>query len=86
MYLYIGNDIVINSKNIVGIFNADNTTISKDTRKFLNLSEKNGQIINVSYELPKSFIVCVDKKSREKKVYLCQLSASTLQKRKSIGY
>ena len=28
MYLYLGNDIVINSKSIVGIFDADNTTIS----------------------------------------------------------
>lgn len=85
MYLYLGNDIVINSKRIVGIFDADNTTISKDTRKFLNLSEKNGRIINVSYELPKSFIVCIDRKTREKRVYLCQLSPSTLQKRKCIG-
>ncbi|MCQ4021965.1 MULTISPECIES: extracellular matrix regulator RemB [unclassified Ruminococcus] len=86
MYLYIGNDIVINSKDVVGIFDTDNTTISKNTRKFLNLSEKNGQIINVSYELPKSFIVCREKKSKKKKVYLCQLSPSTLQKRKGIGY
>ena len=51
MYLYIGNDIVINSKNIVGIFDADNTTISKDTRKFLNLSEKNGQIIKKEWAI-----------------------------------
>lgn len=86
MYLYLGNDIVINTDDIVGVFDMDNTTISKDTRKFLNLSEKNGQIINVSYELPKSFIVCADKNSGEKKVYLCQLSPSTLQKRKEIGY
>lgn len=83
MYLYLGNDILIKSSEIVGIFDMDNTTISKDTRKFLNLSEKNSRIINVSYELPKSFIVCDTKEGR--KVYLCQLSPSTLQKRREIG-
>lgn len=85
MYLYIGNDVVINTDDIIGIFDMDNTTISKNTRSYLNLSEKNGEIINVSFELPKSFIVCRNKKGG-KKVYLCQLSPSTLQKRKGIGF
>ncbi len=83
MYLYIGNDIVINTKDIVGIFDSDNTTVSKETRKFLNLSEKKGKIISVSNDIPKSFIICRDRKSGDKLTYLCQFSPSTLQKRKT---
>ena len=74
MYLYIGNDIVINTKDIVGIFDSD---------KFLNLSEKKGKIISVSNDIPKSFIICRDRKSGDKLTYLCQFSPSTLQKRKT---
>ncbi len=82
MYLYIGNDIVINTNDIIGIFDSDNTTVSKETRKFLNLSESGGRIINASSDIPKSFIICRDRKSGEKITYLCQLSPATLQKRK----
>lgn len=85
MYLYIGNDVVINTDDIIGIFDMDNTTISKNTRNYLNLSEKNGEIVNVSFELPKSFIICRNKKCG-KRVYLCQLSPATLQKRRGIGF
>lgn len=86
MYLYVGNDVLINSDNIIGIFDMDNTTISKSTRKFLNLNEKNGRIINVSYELPKSFVVCKDKSVNDKKIYLCKLSPATIQGRKDVGF
>lgn len=57
----------------------DTTTVSKPTRDFLNFSEKNGKVINVSYELPKSFIVCNE--DGNLKVYISQISPSTLQKR-----
>ena len=57
----------------------DTSTVSKRTRDFLNLCEKQGKVINVSYELPKSFIVCRENKNI--KVYISQLSSTTLEKR-----
>lgn len=79
MYLHLGNEKVVKSKNIIGIFDLDTSTVSKHTRKFLELAEKNGNVINVTNELPKSFVVCFEKGI--KKVYISQISSSTLQKR-----
>lgn len=80
MFIHLGQDTVVNDKEIVGIFDIENTTISKNTRKFLNFSEKRREVFNVSYEMPKSFIVC-SRNKKDKKVYISQISSSTLQKR-----
>ena len=82
MYLHLGNDTVIKTKDIVGIFDMDNTSVSKHTRNFLSNSEKKKQVVNVSFELPKSYIVCFD--GEKETVYISQISPSTLIKR--LGY
>lgn len=81
MYLHLGQDIVVKKDNIIGIFDLDTTTISKISRNYINGAEKRGEVINVSYELPKSFIVCSKKQSKDKKVYISQISTQTLLKR-----
>lgn len=79
MYLHLGQDIVVKTKDIVGIFDLDTATISKSTRKYLADAEKKGMVINVSPELPKSFVVCcLDGKTQ---VYISQISSVTLLKR-----
>lgn len=80
MYLHLGMDKVINFDDIIGIFDLDTTTVSKNTRNYLAKSEKSGIVENVCYDLPKSFIVCRNKKG-EDKVYIAQISSTTLQKR-----
>ena len=82
MYIHLGNEMVVNEKDIVGIFDLETTTISKHSRKFLDIAEKQKQVINVSYELPKSFIIT--SKNNENKVYISQISTNTLQKRSNI--
>ena len=57
-----------------------NATVSKATRDYLAKAEKAGRVVNVSAELPKSFIVCENEK-KEITVYICQLSTATLLKR-----
>lgn len=79
MYLHLGQDTVVKYENIVGIFDMDTSTVSKFTREFLNNAEKSGAVVNVSYELPKSFVVCNE--NGVLKIYISQLSSSTLQKR-----
>lgn len=79
MYVHLGVETVVREDDIIGIFDLDSTTISKHTRKFLNVAEKEKKVINVSFELPKSFVLCGNKKKN--KVYISQLSSSTLQKR-----
>ena len=80
MFLHLGQSTVIRTDDIVGVFDIDNTTVSKHTRKYLSTATKNGRIINVSLELPKSFIVCKDKNGEET-VYISQISPATLLKR-----
>ncbi|MBR6510095.1 MAG: DUF370 domain-containing protein [Clostridia bacterium] len=80
MYIHLGQETVIKSSDVIGIFDLESTTISKNSRDYLTKAEKNGEVLTVSYELPKSFIVCSEKK-REQKVYISQISSTTLQKR-----
>ncbi len=82
MYIHLGNEMVVNENDIIGIFDLETTTVSKHTRKFLEVAEKQKQVINVSYELPKSFILTDNK--QQKNVYISQISTSTLNKRSGI--
>jgi len=79
MYLHLGQNVVVPEEDVIGIFDLDNTTSSHITRKFLSDAEKAGRVITVSDELPRSFIVCSERK--ENKVLLSQLSPQTLLKR-----
>lgn len=81
MYLHLGQSTVITTKELIGIFDMDNTTVMKSTRDYLTKAEKSGEVVNVSYELPKSFVVCADNDNNSKKVYITQISPSTLLKR-----
>lgn len=81
MFLHLGQDTVITTDEIIGIFDLDTTTVSKVTRTFLSGMEKKGRVVNVSYELPKSFVLSCDKNTGEKIVYISQLSSVTLLKR-----
>ncbi len=79
MYLHLGQETIIRERDIIGIFDLDNTTVSKKTREYLNKAEKEGKVTAVSYELPKSFVICSGDSGE--KVYLSQLSPATLKKR-----
>jgi len=81
MYLHLGQSIVAAERDVVGIFDLDNTTSSNITRKFLSDAEKSGRIINISEELPRSFVVCCEEDDNKTRVYLSQLSSQTLMKR-----
>ncbi len=82
MFLHIGVDTVIKTEDIIGIFDLDTSTVSKHTRKYLNLAQKNGRVITVTDDLPKSFIVCNSPEGEsEKIIYLSQISSQTLLKR-----
>ena len=79
MYIHLGQETVVWSKDVIGIFDLDTSTVSKHTRDFLSKSQKSGEVINVTYELPKSFVLC--SKSGKNRVYISQISTSTLQRR-----
>lgn len=79
MYLHLGQDTVVTTDKIIGIFDIDLCTVSKKTRDYLAEAEKKKRVINVSYELPKSFVVCEN--NGKVQVYISQISAKTLLSR-----
>lgn len=82
MYLHLGQNTVVNMKDIVGVFEMDNSTVSKHTRNSLTRAQKEHRVVNVSMELPKSFIVC--REGGREIVYLSQISTATLLRRASL--
>lgn len=80
MYLHLGQDTVINTESIVAMFDIDACTVSKKTRDFLASAQKNGEVVNVSFELPRSFVIC--RKNGKNIVYISQLSTKTLSNRR----
>ena len=80
MYISIGTEKTVKIKDIIGIFDMDVASSTKTTRDFLKNAEKKGLVESTGYDIPKSFIVCRDKNGRDK-IYISQISSSTLLKR-----
>ena len=80
MYLHIGQNEIIPDRRIIGIFDLDKCSSSKRTRDYLAAAEQEGVVLDISGEIPKSFVVC-DHPYHRQIVYLSQLNAVTLQKR-----
>lgn len=79
MYLRVEENLVVNTKDIIGIFDMDNTTVSRQGRNFLAVSQKNGLIINSTDDLPKSFMVI--NKDGNTAVCISSVSSKILAKR-----
>ena len=80
MYIHLGSNALIKTKEIIGIFDLYNTTVSSRTRQFLNKAEKGGRVILAGNDLPKSFVVASRGKG-DTRVYLSVLAPATLSKR-----
>ena len=79
MYLHVGNDRLIRSKELIGIFDLDYCSVDKRTRAFLAKAQKEGEVVDDSQELPKSFIVTAN--GSGKQVYITNVSPATLTRR-----
>lgn len=92
MYVYVGNNKNIRVKNILGIFDADATTVSMNTRRYLGMAERRKEMDEAGEEIPKSFVVYrINKKTKIKtkatdgghptRVCFSQFSPAALHKR-----
>ena len=75
MFIHLGEDTVVNDKEIIGVFDIDTSTVNKATRDYLKIAEQNKKVVYVNYDLPKSFIVC------DNNVYISPINTSTINKR-----
>ena len=81
MYLHLGQGVVVPYRDVLALFDLDNTSASHLTRRFLERAEQAGQVVNVAEDLPKSFVLCRPA-GGEATVYLSQLSTATLLRRR----
>ena len=80
MYLHLGQDVVVRTEEIIGIFDMDNATVSRASKRYLAMAEKAGRVVNITGELPKTFVVCSGRDGKVT-VYISQISSATLRKR-----
>ena len=58
MFLHVGNNKNIRTKDIIGIFDMDNATLnSAITKKYLSTAQKRGEVESAGDDIPKSFIL-----------------------------
>lgn len=83
MKLHLGNNMIISTKDIIGMFDIEKTSVKKDVKEFLKDSTNSGRVVNVSFDMPKTFIIC--KVNDNEKIYITPISVNTLIKRIEAG-
>ncbi len=79
MYLHLGGEVVVSSKDLVGIFDLDTAGASEITKQYLKKCEKEMMITSITDELPKSAVIV--ESDFGMRVYLSQISSVTLKGR-----
>ena len=80
MYLHLGQSVAVPHREILGIFDLDNSSWAYKTREFLERAEQEGRVVSVCDDLPRSFVLVGDEEGPPT-VYISQLSPSALLRR-----
>jgi hypothetical protein len=64
MILHIGNGKTVHQRDIIGIFDMDNTTVTAAGREYLARAQREGRVSYADYDIPRSFILCVEGDSK----------------------
>ena len=80
MYIPIGSDMAVRDRSIIGIFDMDNCSWSYRSREFLKQAEENGEVVPVTDNLPKSFVLTSEYGLN--RVYLVQFNSTVLEHRR----
>ena len=76
MYVHLGSKKSVRDSYIVGIFDLDGEVTTKITGEFLAAAQSEGVVTAAGEDIPRSFVLCSDKKGEE--VILSHISSSTL--------
>ena len=79
MYLHIGQDFIINSKNIIAIFNIDYIKNTKEYKAMYKKLEENNNLMIISDKKNMSFILT--KENNIEKAYITNIGVNTIAKR-----
>jgi hypothetical protein len=80
MFLHLGQDLIVRTQDVIGIFDLETSTISNTTRNYLSAEQKAGNVVDASAEIPKSFVLCCAENGKTT-VFTTQISTATLLKR-----
>ena len=80
MYLHLGQSVVVPFRDVVGIFDMDNSTASHLTRKFLTRAEREGQV-GLCLRRSAPVLRALRGPDGGQRVYLSQLSPAALLRR-----
>lgn len=79
MLLHMGQDYIVDTKDIIGIFDIETTSTQKITREFLKRAEDEGAVVTLQPNmLPKSFLVA---DFPDNIVYVSPIAPATLKAR-----
>lgn len=81
MYLHIGNGESIKSESVIGIFDLDTATVSKNTKKLISYHQKRGEVSYKDIDLPRSFVLCDGQERGSVRIKLSRLSTAALRDR-----
>jgi hypothetical protein len=76
MYLHAGSNKNIRKKDIIGIFDMDNATISRTTRQYLSRADSRGEVSAACEELPRAFVLY--REGKDNKICFSPLSSVAL--------
>ncbi|MFI3249415.1 MAG: DUF370 domain-containing protein [Eubacteriales bacterium] len=79
MFLYLGGGVFLKESELIGIFDLDNSSWAHKTREFLASAQKCGEVVSLSDQLPRSFVVA--QRQGKRKIYISERYPSTLSKR-----
>ncbi|WP_026691800.1 extracellular matrix regulator RemB [Alteribacter aurantiacus] len=79
MFIHLGGDQVIRSKDVVAILDYQSRGLSQDNQAFLSNGKEQNHITQISADLVKSVVITTDR------VFLSPISSLTLKRRANVA-
>lgn len=79
MFLHLSKNESVRRSEVVGIFDIDNASLSKDTRNLMKNMQETHKTVSLCDDLPKTLVLCDNELTDT--LYITQLSAETVGKR-----
>ncbi len=76
MYLHLGKNTSVDTKDIIAILDLDKISIAKHSREFLRIAEEEGFVKSVTGDIPKSVVIC--ETDNQSVVYITNISSKAL--------
>ncbi len=75
MFIHLGGDVMVQSKEVIAIFDVKMNYSSDSTKEFLDVADEEGFVVVIDENETKSFVVTT------RKVFYSPISSLTLKKR-----